>query len=190
MKKIKPIFVKCKSNLAGIKQVFLSPHNEYKPYEVEKDGDELIRSVNRLFYLQKVSQIKFDEITTFDVSGNISFDVNLSFVVWENQRYKSLVGELINKRFDAVMQLNNGLFIYAGFKNGLELKNCSYQTGQSKSELIGYNLSFKGMEENPYLRFSNMNDVGFKAVESDNVLFVLSTKNNPIKSENNLIEII
>lgn len=189
MKKINPIFVKCKSNLAGIKQVFLSPHKDYKPYEIEKDKDELIKSVKRLFYLQKVSQIRFDETTAFDTSGNISFDVNLSFVIWDNQRYKGLVSELLNKRFDAVIQLNNGLFIYAGFKNGLELKTCSYQTGQVKADLIGYNLSFKGMDENPSLRFLNMKDAGFEIIETDNLLFVLASKENPIQTKNNLIEI-
>lgn len=188
--RIKTIFTKCKTNIGGVKQVFLSPHMDFKPYDIEKDSDILIKSVNRLFYIQKVAQPKFDESVVFDSSGNTSFDLTLSFSIWENQKYKGLVKNLINKRFDAVIQLNNGSYIYAGFQNGLEVKSCTFQTGQTKSELIGYNLSFKGMEEDAILRFANMQDVGFTVVESDNVIFVLASQNRPITTKNNLIELL
>lgn len=190
MKRIKTIFAKCKTNLGGVKQVFLSTHRDYKPYEVEKDKDELIKSVKRLFYVQKVSQSKFDESAVFDTSGNISFDLTLSFAVWDNQKYKGIVKELLNKKFDAVIQLHNGSFLYAGFQNGLELKTCTFQTGQIKSDLIGYNFSFKGMEEDPVLRFESMTEVGFQVIESDDLIFVLASGDNPIQVNNNLIQIV
>lgn len=183
------IYKKCKTNIGGVKEIYIASYFPYDRDHVTIDEDVFVKSIERDFFREKVSAINFNEDANFDPSGNISYDCTLNFTVWNNQHYKGIVRSFIGKYFNIIVKLNNNTFAYLGFENGVELKQCSFQSGQNKNDMVGYNFSFRGKEPDPFLRFDSMSDVGFKIVD---VEFVLSSTDlHPILSgENNLIRII
>ncbi len=119
-------------------------------------------------------------IYEFDFVGNpnidISQDENDGGKFYNNNITFDLVGlkdaveiqKLAKKDYIIIFEDENGNNRILGLKNGLVLDSLTSTTGASKSDLSGFNLSFKGQEEEEPYFINNLTDVGFVLPDDPN----------------------
>jgi len=112
-------------------------------------------------------------IYEFDFVGNpnvdISQDENDGGKFYNNNITFDLVGlsdaveiqKLAKKDYIIIFEDENGNNRILGLKNGLALDSLTSNTGGAKSDLSGFNLSFKGQEEEEPYFINNLADAGF-----------------------------
>lgn len=147
----KEYFLQCKDSIGGVKNVYIFS------YEKHARKDYRVLNNNLMTYPQTIIyNFRGLKNASYSETGNIS-NTGDSFSQTLNINF-SKIGELyhfenlIKKRLRAIVEDNNGKFWILGLENGLTTSAYTKQTGASKTELNGYNITLSGMErlEAPY----------------------------------------
>ena len=156
----KNYFINCKSNLGGVRKLYLFPFVKYSRSLLTVVGNLLVSYPTTLIY-------------EFDFVGNpnvdISQDENDGGKFYNNNITFDLVGlkdaveiqKLAKKDYIIIFEDENGNNRILGLKNGLALDSLTSNTGGAKSDLSGFNLSFKGQEEEEPYFINNLANAGF-----------------------------
>ena len=156
----KNYFINCKSNLGGVRKLYLFPFVKYSRSLLTVVGNLLVSYPTTLIY-------------EFNFVGNpnvdISQDENDGGKFYNNNITFDLVGlkdaveiqKLAKKDYIIIFEDENGNNRILGLKNGLALDSLTSNTGGAKSDLSGFNLSFKGQEEEEPYFINNLANAGF-----------------------------
>lgn len=156
----KNYFINCKSNLGGVRKLYLFPFVKYSRSLVTVVGNLLVSYPTTLIY-----EFEFVGNPNVDISqdendggkfynNNITFDlVGLSYAVE--------IQKLAKKDYIIIFEDENGNKRILGLRNGLVLDSLTSSTGGAKSDLSGFNLSFKGQEEQEPYFINNLANTGF-----------------------------
>lgn len=172
--------LQCKNSVGGVKAVYLFEYEKLSRKNYRVVANELVSMQGSVIYrFNTLKNASYSETGSISNTGDsFSQTLNINF---------SKIGELyhferlIKKRLRAIIEDNNGKFWILGLENGLTTSAYTKQTGASKTELNGYNITLSGMErlEAPYLQ--NLNSLGFGV---ENLFFLSST---PILSSTPLL---
>lgn len=130
---------KCKSSVGGIKNIYITRH--------DASNRHLKSVVNGVLTLHPQQVVyKFDTLTgaSFterEENGRFTQSLNFSFSFLGDYNVQSIT-KCVNL---AIIEDNNGLYHYIGLYNGLT-GTTNKQTGASKQELNGYQISLDGVE--------------------------------------------
>ena len=136
-------------------------------------------------------------IYEFDFVGNpnvdISQDENDGGKFYNNNITFDLLGlkdaleiqKLAKKDYIIIFEDENGNNRILGLKNGLSLDSLTSNTGGAKSDLSGFNLSFKGQEEEEPYFINNLFDTGFQIENPFEDDFILQENSSFLLLENN-----
>jgi hypothetical protein len=156
----KNYFINCKSNLGGVRKLYLFPFVKYSRSLISVVGNVLVSYPTTVIY-------EFDFVGTPNV--DISQDENDGGKFYNNNITFDLLGlkdaveiqKLAKKDYIIIFEDENGNNRILGLKNGLALDSLTSNTGGAKSDLSGFNLSFKGQEEEEPYFINNLSNAGF-----------------------------
>tara|TARA_R110002049_G_scaffold199037_1_gene369067 strand:- start:6452 stop:7003 length:552 start_codon:yes stop_codon:yes gene_type:complete len=144
--------LQCKNSVGGVKTVYLYEYGKLSRKNYRVVANQLVSAQGSIIY-------RFNTLknASYSETGNVS-NTGDSFSQTLNINF-SKIGELyhfenlIKKRLRAIIEDNNGKFWILGLENGLTTSAYTKQTGASKTELNGYNITLSGMErlEAPYM---------------------------------------
>lgn len=147
---------KYKDSVGGVKSVYIFSYEQFLRSRITVTENELTNFPPTVIYkFNTLLNASFSEQMQLDGKGdayNQSLNINFSHIGSSYNFEKLRKGYL-----RAIVEDNNGVFWLLGAYNGLEVKSYTKQTGGSKQELNGYNITIEGTErvEAPYI-----NDIG------------------------------
>lgn len=143
--------LQCKNSVGGIKRVFIFSYTRLSRKDYRVLNNNLVTYPSDTIYnFRSLKNASYSETGNISNTGDsFSQTLNINF---------SKIGELYHfekfskSRLRAIIEDNNGKFWILGLENGLTTSAYTKQTGASKTELNGYNITLSGMErlEAPY----------------------------------------
>ena len=151
---------KCKDSLGGISKLWLFPYVKYSRSQIIIDGNILETFPNTTIYrFNFVSNPSPTENQAEDDGGKY-YDLGISFDL-QGLNGSANIEKLLYKDYRFIIQDRNGLFRIFGLYNGVECSSLTSNTGSSKTDLNGFNLSFEGKEEKGSFFINNLEEAGF-----------------------------
>ena len=143
----------CRDNVGGIKEVLLTELENITAITASNGSISVITMATgkqfRKYQLVKETGTWSEKIQTSTENGTLFYEQDLAFpirklaVAWRNE-----LKLLAQNRLVAIIKDRNGIYWLAGENNGLELEPSEGMTGKAMGDFNGYNLVFKGKEEN------------------------------------------
>lgn len=129
----------CKDSQGGVKNVYLTTHDPTNRHlKMVVDGVLISHPQQVVYKFDTLTGVNFTER---EENGRFTQSLNFSFSKLGNNNIQN-----ITKGYTlAIIEDNNGLFHYLGLYNGLTGK-ITKQTGSSKPELNGYQITLDGVE--------------------------------------------
>ena len=150
---------KCKDSIAGVSDVWLFPYVKYGRTEIVTNGVFLETIPETIIYRFNPLTVNFSEAHSEEAGGKFySQDLTLTFPVAEDIPN---LEKLTNLDFGAIIKDRNGNYRVLGLFNGLQCQGISYNTGNAKVDLNGFNLSFDGREKYAAYFVEDLEDAGF-----------------------------
>lgn len=155
----------CKDNIGGIKNIYLMPFVEYDHTEIVLNGSQVTSFPNSFVYKYDIRKGSYVETINNDEEG-ISYDQVLNFTMFKIDLLTT--NEIDNAtKLDLryIVELNDGTFRIAGLYTGAKIDNMNIDSGGSKSDFNGYNVTINSSEEisAPFLDSLS----GFSVVDQD-----------------------
>lgn len=138
----------CKSNISGIKELFLVPYIHYPRRHFLGNTIEF------------VGELRINPIYLLNASGSQNFsngyyNQSLNFKT-PNLINNELISDFEKKIYRAILKDGSNNYWMLGTENGLTLKSNNGQTGVNKNEFSGYDLTFEGIERNIFTQLENI----------------------------------
>lgn len=176
----------CKDSIGGVDKVYLFSYEKHLRSQIVIRGNELIA-----FPPTDIYDYEFANKPTFSNDGEINDGGEFFKETLDLDFAKIKVYEKFEKFLKAdlrcIVKDNNGNYKLLGAYKGIECEKIQITTGSAKSDLNGYKVSLKGMEEQPSLFISNLETAGF-TVQPNNWL-QLETGEYLLTEDNDLINI-
>ncbi len=154
--------MECKTNISGVKEVFLLNYVEYERQFYMQDGFEFPEQ-------PKISPLQLYGASATQSYKNFGWEQEFNFKT-PNLINDDLLQDFETKEYRAIIvdYFNRGWML--GKENGIVLKSISSGTGSSESEFSGYDISFEGKERRNFFYIEDL--TRFRA---DLVLFLSSS---------------
>jgi hypothetical protein len=170
---------KCKSNIGGVKLIYLFPFIKYSRSQIIRTGLELTTFPSTTIYAFEGVNLSFTDSQSTEDGGKF-FTENLTadFIGLElNTSFRKLVDD----DYRVIVKDNNNKYRLLGAYNGL-ITEFNSTSGGNSSDFSGYNLTFDGKERQEALFIDDLEDAGF-IISLDN--FLLLEDGTPILTEGN-----
>lgn len=180
----------CLDNLGGLKNVYLWSYVEYRRYEIEVSGNELTNYPTTTIYkyeLRADGNSLNDDLQTDDTG--ISYNQVFNGVLKQVLPDYFNITNLINKRVGCIIETRKGEFLIIGLYNGCRVSNVNVQSGGSRSDFNGFNLTINAREKNNSFFIDDLSGAGF-IVDGDQETFNLLLQNGDnliLQNNDNLI---
>lgn len=152
----------CKSQLGGIKNVYILPYTEYLRSQIVLSGLTITDfPTNGLYPLRvyhfEVTDATYTETQQDDLSFNQNFDFKLlSFFQKYTTDGTGNVEILLKKDARIIIEDNNGTYRMLGAYNGMVCTDLTRENGGAKADFVGFNVKYEGFEETPALFLSDL----------------------------------
>ena len=136
---------RCKDSVAGVKEVYLFSYINYSRTNITIVDNALTAFPNNTLYVMEgLLNASFTDTATESPAGyEYAQTLNLTFShISDYYNFTKVVQGIVR----ALVLDNNGFWWLLGTYNGLDVSNYGRQTGSSKSELNGYQITFTGRE--------------------------------------------
>ena len=149
--------LQCKDSVSGIKNVYLFSWAKYSRSQIIVSSNELLQfPASSIYNFKALKTSSLTETMENGANGNAyNQTLNLTFSkIGATFDFEQLRKCLLR----AIVEDNNGVFTLLGLYNGLEVTSSTKQTGSSKQELNGYQITLTGKEriESPYFGSLNL----------------------------------
>lgn len=163
-----------RNNISGIKAVYLFSFVDYAYNLIEGvRGVEITSFPSTTLYKYETSNAVFSETINNDEKG-VSYEQSLTFTLFKQDLLTTNELDRLTKiDLRYIIELNDGSFKMAGVYNGVSLEDYSIESGGSKSDLNGYNLTFNSIEEYAAPFLTNLNVLGGYLLLEDNFNLLL-----------------
>jgi hypothetical protein len=134
----------CKNNAGGIDKIWLFTYVDYDVRDIQGYRDQLITSFpDTQMYLYEGQNKAFEET----MNNEMSYDQKLSMrLIKQDLLTAGVLNKLVKNKVRALIQDRMGRYRLVGCVNGLDVE-LTAQTGGSKSDFNGYDLTMEGLEE-------------------------------------------
>lgn len=131
----------CKSNLGGVKAIYIAPYRKLLRSEISYDGVTLLSFPETFFYtFELVRGSEFRQQQNQNEGGkyfDVSITVNINKITaFDNLNFQ----RLLKKDYFLIVQDGNDNYFLMGFRNGVTADSLKTSTTQ-------YTIEFSGMEE-------------------------------------------
>ena len=166
----------CKSNVGGVRVVYLMPFVEYTYNLIEGTrGVEITSFPSSTLYKYETTGANFSETITNDDNG-VSYEQSLTFTLFKQDLLTTNeLNRLTQIDLRYIVEFNDGSFKMGGVYNGARLEDYSIESGGNKASLNGYNLTFNSAEEYSAPFLSDLGILGGYLLLEDNFNLLLET---------------
>ena len=157
----------CRDNVGGVKNVYIFSYNPNTQFLL--DGQNLISSDNTdSIYKFDVTNGNFNESITNDENG-VLFRQNLSFRLLKQDLFTTKeLNDLTNFDFRYVVEFNSGVLKLCGLYNAAKVSSLTVNSGGTKQDFTGYDISFESAEE---IESIYLSDLSLLTPQSINYIF-------------------
>jgi outer membrane protein assembly factor BamB len=144
----------CRDNVGGIKEIYITelPHIT-SPTITAGTVTAITMQTGSQFWkyqLEKETATLVEHIQTNDANGTVHYEHALDFSIRKLQaNWRNEIRLLAQNRLAIIVLDRNGKYWLCGMSNGMELQNADTSTGKGMGDFNGYQLKFKGKEEQP-----------------------------------------
>lgn len=140
--------ISCRDNIGGVKAVYLSKFIDYSFNQIEGvRGVNVTSFPSTTFFKYETQNANFSETINNDEEG-ISYAQSLTFTLFKSDL---LTTQELNKATNIdlryLVEFNNGDFKIGGLWNGAKISSLDINSGGSKQDLNGYNITIESEEE-------------------------------------------
>lgn len=159
----------CRNNIGGVKNVYIFSYDASTQFLL--DGQNLVSTsnTNTLFKFD-VTSGNFSENITNDENG-VLFRQSLSFRLLKQDLFTTNeLNALTNFDFRYVVEFNDGTLKLGGLYNGAKISSLTVNSGGSKQDFNGYDISFESAEEIESIYVSSLDiltDENYLLLEND-----------------------
>jgi hypothetical protein len=167
--------IACRNNIGGIKAVNLFKFIEY-PYNLISGvrGVTVDNFPETTLYRYETINANFSETINNDEEG-ISYSQSLTFTLFKSDLFTTEeINRATNIDLRYIVEFNDGSFKIGGLFNGARISNLDINSGGSKQDLNGYNITIESEEEYS-AAFINMNNFASYLLLEDNFNILLET---------------
>ncbi len=159
----------CNSNLGGLKNVYLFNYVNYRKFQIEVNSTNLLSYPTTTIY-------KFElraDANTFssDLESNPdgkSYNQTASLTLKGLKKDALEISNLLFKRVGCIVENRLGQFQIMGLFNGVVVKSVKVQSGGSRSDFNGWNISLQAKETKMPLFIDDLEAAGFE--QTNNLL--------------------
>ena len=172
----------CFDNVGGIKAIYLLKYVDYPFGSIVRDGQEVIEFPTSTIYKYETQSANFNESIKNDQEG-VSYSQSLTFTLTKQDLLTTSEldrAQKVDLRY--LVEFNDGSVRFGGLYNGAQITTIAIQSGGTKSDLNGYNITIQGSEEIS-APFTNLNILDGQFLLLEDGLFYLLEDNNKIVLE-------
>lgn len=142
----------CRDNVGGIKKVYFTEIANVSSFTsasgVVTAISMVATKVFRVYELERETAELTENIQTSSENGTLFFEQDLTLPIRKmSATLSSEIKLLAQNRLVAITLDRNGKYLVLGKNNGLELEPSTGKSGKAMGDFNGYNLVFKGKEE-------------------------------------------
>lgn len=142
----------CRDNVGGIKKVYFTELANVTSFTSASGVITAITMVStkvfRVYELEKETGEFSDNPTTSQENGTLYYEQDLTVPIRKlSATLSSEIKLLAQNRLVAIVLDRNGKYFVLGKNNGMELEPSTGKSGKAMGDYNGYNLVFKGKEE-------------------------------------------
>jgi hypothetical protein len=146
----------CRDNVGGIKQIYVIELSNVSSFAPSNQSG-IITSITMVgltkfwtYAFEKETGSFEDGIQTSDPNGTVFYEPTVNIMIRKMQAASRNELKLLAQNRLAIIVLDrNGKYWAVGFNNGMELQPSKVLTGKAMGDFNGYELVFKGKEEQP-----------------------------------------
>lgn len=139
--------IACRDNVGGVKNVYVFPYVSYAPTQIVITDQLLVSFPESTVYKYEVREGNFQQEITNDENG-VSYNQRMSFTMFKQDLLTTTeLNVLTNIDFRFVAEFWDGTFRVGGIYNSAKIDTLTLESGGSKSNLNGYNVTISGLEE-------------------------------------------
>ena len=139
--------ISCRSNLGGLKAVYFYAFNSLTASIKTEVKEGLINALPVTLYKYEVRNGSFSETISNDENG-VSYNQSLTFTLFKQDLTTSIqLNNLSKIDLGYVVEYNDKSLKIGGALNSARLNSYTIESGGSKGDLCGYNLTFESLEE-------------------------------------------
>ena len=170
---------RCKTNIGGIKIIYLFPFVKYSRSQIVRDRLELITFPTTTIYAFEGVNLSFSDSQSTEDGGKFFTEtLTADFIGLE---LNTPLAKLVPQDYRIIIKDRNDRFRLLGAYNGMQT-DLNSTTGSSNAEFSGYSLNYEGKEREQALFIDDLEDAGF-VISLDN--FLLLEDGTPILTEEN-----
>lgn len=154
----------CRLSVGGVKEIYLFPYVKYNRSQIVLNGNKLVSFPATDIYKYEIlngSQM-FSNIVEEDGGGKY-YDQSINARLSTTKDSQEII-KLISKDYRIIVLDNNGLYRFLGAYVGIECVGIKQTTGTIKDDLNGFELDFRGKEENDALFIDDLSSAGFTII--------------------------
>lgn len=142
----------CRDNVGGVKKVYFTELANVTSFTSASGVITAITMVStkvfRVYELERETGEFTENITTSAENGTLFYEQDLTVPIRKlSATLSSEIKLLAQNRLVAIVLDRNGKYFVAGKNNGMELEPSTGKSGKAMGDYNGYNLVFKGKEE-------------------------------------------
>jgi hypothetical protein len=150
----------CKDNLGGISQIWLFPFVRYNRSQIITNENVLVTFPSSTIYrFDFLGDVNVSETMEENEGGkfyNISIPLQLT---WRENIVN--IEKFLKRDFRIIALDRNGKYRLFGVYVGLLCESLTFNTGSSKTDFNGFNLTFTGQEDKQSLFINDLEEAGF-----------------------------